>query len=426
MYDVHPLDHYEIHGGRPLRGRVTISGAKNAALPMMAAALLTGRPAELRRVPDIVDVRVMIEILRAVGAMVETDEPGTLRVDARDAQPMAAPAGMVQALRASFLLMGAMLARFGRASCAPPGGDVVGQRPLDVHLHGFAALGAAVEREGDHFIARAPAGLRGARIFLDYPSVLGTENLLIAASLARGTTVLVNAAAEPEVAALAGMLNAMGARIRGAGTHTIEIVGVSELGGVAAEVIADRIEAGTYAIAGVLGGGPITVEGVEPLHMDALLFKLGEAGAHVERGGDWVTVASGERLSAVSVQALPYPGLATDLQAQVAVLLTQAEGVSLVHERVFDNRMLYISELRSLGAEVVSTGSTAIIRGPTHLTGASVRALDLRAGAALILAGLVAQGVTALHDIYHLDRGYERLEQKLQGLGADVRRVRND
>ena len=414
---------YHIEGGHRLAGRIRNSGAKNAALPVLAACLLTAGTCTVTNLPAIDDVYFMAEILRSLGAEVEQDRErgGTCRVSAREIQRTTAPTDLVVNLRGSFLVMGALLARFGEAACSPPGGDVIGERPLDVHLGGFAALGAEVSREGDKYCARAQR-LHGARVFLDYPSVLGTENVLLAATLARGSSVIVNAAAEPEVVTLAEMLNAMGAHIHGAGTNTIEIEGVDELHGVTHRIIPDRIEAGTFAIAAALTGGDVTLLEANPGHNQALLLKLRDAGVYVEEGKDSLRVAYGGPIRPLSVQALPYPGLATDLQALVAVLLTQAEGVSTLHERVYENRMLYIGELRKFGAEIVSAGSAAVISGPTLLIGATVRALDVRAGAALMLAGLAAKGETCISDIYHLDRGYENLDTKLQALGAAIER----
>lgn len=412
-----------IEGGHPLRGSVAVSGSKNAALGAMAAALLVEEECTLENVPDIGDVAHMSEILRSLGAEVEWTAPHTLRINAARLHSFSPPTELVGNLRGSFLVMGALLARLGRAACSPPGGDVIGQRPIDVHIAGFTALGARVVREGDKFVGEAEE-LRGARIFADYPSVLGTQNLMLAASLARGRTTLVNAAAEPEVQSLAQMLNSMGARIRGAGSHTLEIEGVERLRGTRYRLIPDRLEAGTFAIAAAITGGRVEVRGVCPEHLFSLLAKLRQAGVRLEAEGDRLTVEEGGDLRAVTIQALPYPGLATDLQAPMAVLLTQARGVSYVHERVFDNRLLYVSELRKMGAEVVTTGTTtAIISGPTPLMGASVRALDVRAGAALILAGLAARGRTEILDVYHVDRGYERIDEKLRSLGAVIERV---
>jgi UDP-N-acetylglucosamine 1-carboxyvinyltransferase len=366
----------------------------------------------------------MAKILRALGAEVSQNDrqAGCFSISARSVHQTSAPSNLVVQLRGSFVVMGALLARFGEAICAPPGGDVIGERPVDVHLGGFRALGAEITRRNEAYVVRAKE-LRGARIFLDYPSVSGTQNILLAAVLARGSSAIINAAAEPEIVSLATMLNAMGARIHGAGTHTIEIEGVQRLHGVRHRIIPDRIEAGTFAIAAAVTGGNLTILDAVPDHNEALLSKLRATGVQVVDCEGGIRVSRCGPLSATSVQALPYPGLATDLQALVAVLLTQAQGVSTLHERVYENRMLYIGELRKFGAEIVSAGSAAIISGPAPLTGATVRALDVRAGAALVLAGLAAHGETTISDIYHLDRGYEALEQKLTELGAVIERV---
>lgn len=417
-------DRYRLRGGTPLEGRIRISGAKNAALPVFCASILAADQSVIENVPDIDDVQAMVRILEALGARVDRDaeHPDRYLVDARAVQQTAAPSELVVQLRGSFVVMGALLARFGEAICAPPGGDVIGERPLDVHLGGFAALGAEITRRNEAYTVRAKK-LRGARIFMDYPSVSGTQNVLLAATLARGASAIVNAATEPEIVSLATMLNAMGANIRGAGTHTIEIDGVEELHGVTHRIIPDRIEAGTFAIAAAVTRGTVELEDALPQHNEALIAKLRAAGVAVETFEGGLRVYRGGGLKSTSVQALPYPGLPTDLQAPVAVLLTQAQGVSTLHERVYENRMLYIGELRKFGAEIVSAGSAAIISGPTPLTGANVRALDVRAGAALVLAGLAAEGETTINDIYHLDRGYEALDEKLTQLGASIVRV---
>jgi UDP-N-acetylglucosamine 1-carboxyvinyltransferase len=414
---------YRIRGGRPLRGEVTVSGAKNAVLPALAATLLTGDTCFIENVPDIDDVGFMKEIVRSVGAQVEDSGPGEVSVRAAQLTGSAPPSNLVVHIRASFLTMGALLGRTRAASCSFPGGDIVGQRPIDVHLNGFAALGASLGRDADRFTAKA-SSLEGARIFMDYPSVLGTENVLLAAVLADGHTTIVNAAAEPEVTFLAGMLNAMGARVSGAGLHTIEIDGVRELHGCRVRIIPDRIEAGTFAVAAGITGGDVTLCGARPAHMDAPLAKLRETGMQIDELDDGVRARSGGAVRALHVQALPYPGFATDMQAPIAALLTQAEGTSYIHERVFDNRMLYVDELRKMGAEIITTGgTTAVILGRTPLIGCHVRALDVRAGAALVLAGLAAEGETVIQDISHLDRGYGALDQKLRALGADIERV---
>ncbi len=411
---------FRIEGGTPLRGAVRISGAKNAALPAMAAALLTGDECVLTNVPVIDDVGFMAAILRSLGATAH-DHGGGRWVIGGTVNQTVAPSELVVHLRASFLVMGALLGRLGEAACAAPGGDVVGQRPLDVHLGGFRILGAEVSRRGDKYHAQA-ATLRGDRVFLDYPSVMGTENVMLAAALAEGTTYIVNAAAEPEIVFLAEMINAMGGRVSGAGTHTVQIDGVRALHGAEVRIIPDRLEAGTFAVAAAATRGSIDVLDARPRHMDALIAKMRELGVRITERDNGLHVAGDGAYRAISVQSVPYPGLATDLQAVVAALLTQARGVSFVHERVFDNRMMYVGELRKFGAEIVSAGATAVISGPTPLIGATARALDIRAGAALMIAALAADGVSTLTDAYHLDRGYEALHDKLNALGARVGR----
>ena len=412
-------ERFIIEGGQKLQGTVEVSGSKNAAVAAMAASLLVADECYLENVPDIGDVKFMAQVLESLGAEVERPSPSTLSLRAARITSFSPPTEQVVNLRASFMVMGPLLARFGQAACSAPGGDVIGQRPIDVHLAGFSAMGAEIRHQEEKFMAQAKR-MRGARLFVDYPSVLGTQNLMMAATLAKGTTVIVNAAAEPEIASLAEMLNRMGARIQGAGSHTLEIEGVDALHGTSQRIIPDRIEGGTFAIAAAITGGDVRVCGVEPQHLYSLVSKLRETGVQVDEGEDVLHVRGDGQLAAVTIQALPYPGLATDLQAPMAALLTQARGVSYVHERVFENRLLYVSELRKMGAEVVSTGTTAIISGPTSLVGTSVRALDVRAGAALVLAGLAARGRTVISDIYHLNRGYQGLDGKLRSLGASI------
>ena len=418
---------YAVQGGAVLHGTVRVSGASNAALAAMCAALLTDDEVVLTNVPDISDADSLGELLQSLGARV-TNTPGEkMRLSGRGVNTFEAPSELITENRASFQVMGPLLARHGFAASAPPGGDVIGQRPIDVHLNGFEAMGARVTREGERYVVEAPDGprsLRGARVFMDYPSVTGTQNVMMAAVLARGRTVIVNAATEPEVEDLALLLNAMGGRVHGIGTQMLEVDGVDELHGATYHVMPDRIEAGTFAIAAAMTGGNVLIEEAPVRVMDAIISKLRAAGATVETVGEsCIRVARTEELRPVSFQALPYPGLATDLHAPMAAMLTQAAGVSIIHERVFDNRMLYVSELRKLGAEIVSTGSSAIVSGPTPLHGARVRALDVRAGAAVMLAGMVAQGTTIIEEIHHLDRKYEDLDKKLRSLGVDV--VRN-
>ena len=414
-----------IQGGRPLRGRLAASGSKNGALYALAAALLTSEPVTLHNVPEIVDVEGMGRLLRALGAEF-TLEGTDVTIDASGVKETFAPPEHAVALRASFLVMGPLLARFGEAACPPPGGDVIGVRPLDVHLAGFRALGADVQREGQHFVARAPGldggCLEGARIFLDYPSVLGTVNVLFAAALAEGTTTIVNAAAEPEVAMAAELLNAMGARIAGHGSNTITVEGVAALHGVDFTVIPDRVESGTYLLAGVATGGDVAIEGARAEHLDSLLTKLREAGVEVEVTEGHVRARCDGPLRAAQLQAVPYPGFPTDLHAPMAAALTQAEGVSIIHERVFENRLLYLGELRAMGARLTAGGQSVIIEGPTPLVGSAVRALDVRAAAAVVIAGLCASDETVVRDLVHLDRGYPRIEERLSALGASVHR----
>ncbi len=415
-------ERFVIEGGRALRGQVRVSGNKNAADYAMAAALLTADDCILENVPGIEDVSFMSAILRQLGAEVEELSPSRLRINAAKIESFEAPSELVVNLRASFLVMGALLTRFGRAACCPPGGDVIGLRPLDVHLAGFRALGAEVYRHGDQFVAEART-LHGARVVLDYPSVMGTLNVMLAAIMADGTTTIINAAAEPEVVSLAEMLNRMGAKVRGAGHHTIEVEGVHELRGTTQRILPDRAEAGTYALAVAVTRGEAEVMDAVPEHLDALAWKLQEAGVRIRpvEGGIVVTGVDGYR--AVAAQAVPYPGLATDLHPPLAAFLTQAKGVSVIHERVYDNRLLYISELRKMGADVVTAGQTAIVSGPTKLHGTPVRCMDVRAGAALVIAALAAEGKTEISDIYHLDRGYEALDEKLRSLGAAIQRA---
>jgi len=414
---------YAVQGGAVLRGTVRVSGAKNAALAAMCAALLTDEDVVLTNVPEITDVESLGELLTSLGATVSF-EGGRMVLNAKGVTTFEAPSELITENRASFQVMGPLLARHGFAASPPPGGDVIGQRPIDVHLGGFEAMGARVTRDGERFVAEAPSGLQGTRVFMDYPSVSGTQNVMMAATLARGRTLIVNAATEPEVQGLAHLLNAMGACISGVGTQMLEVSGVERLRGATVRIMPDRIEAGTFAIAAVMTGGDVTIEDAPVEVMDAVFAKLRAAGATIEQGaeGGCIRVARAGDLSPVSFQALPYPGLATDLHAPMAAMLTQARGVSIVHERVFDNRMLYVSELRKMGAEIVSTGSSAIVSGPSPLHGTRVRALDVRAGAAVMLAALVAQGTTVIDEIHHLDRGYERLDEKLQALGARVER----
>jgi UDP-N-acetylglucosamine 1-carboxyvinyltransferase len=409
-----------IRGGTPLHGRVAVSGSKNAALYALAAALLTSEPVELRNVPQIADIGEMAALLRDLGAAVTIDGT-TVTIEACELTKTVADAERVAALRASFLVMGPLLARLGEAACPPPGGDVIGSRPLDVHFAGFKALGATVTREGAAYVARSPR-LVGTRVFFDYPSVLGTVNVIFAATLAEGTTTILNAAAEPEVEMACDLLIAMGARITGGGNNTVYVEGVDELHGAEFTVIPDRIEAGTYLLMGVATGGDVEVVGAVPEHLDSLVAKLREMSVRVEPCPGGLRVSPTGPLQAVQLQAVPYPGFATDLHSPMGATLTQARGVSIIHERVYDNRMNYVGELRSMGARITTAGQSVMIEGPTRLVGTSVRAHDVRAGAAVVIAGLCAESETVIRDIGHIDRGYADLDKRLQALGADVSR----
>lgn len=414
---------YRITGGRKLEGRVRVSGSKNGADYAIAAALLTDHEVILHNVPEIGDVRQMVEILVYLGATVRHPAPGSLAITCAGLNKSEVPSRLAVSLRAGFLVMGPLLARLGQASCPPPGGDAIGIRPLDVHLAGFRALGATVEQHADMFDIRQSGPLRGQRIFLDYPSVMGTLNVMLAATLAEGETTIINAACEPEIESLATMLNAMGAKIYAAGTPIMRIEGVRSIGGAEHRIVPDRLEAGTFALAAAITRGQVEIDEAVPHHFDALVWKMREAGATVESTDGGMRVTGADRYRAVAAQALPYPGLATDLQPQLATFLTQAEGASTIHERVFDNRLLYITELRKMGANVMATGQTAIITGPTRLTAAPMQALDVRAGSACVLAALVAEGATEISDVYHIERAHEDLHGKLRALGASIERA---
>lgn len=415
---------YRVEGPVALRGVVEISGAKNAALAAMCAGLLTDETIVLHNVPDISDADSLGELIRSLGAFAERAEDGSFSISGKGVHTLDVPTELITENRASFQVLGPLLARHGYAASAPPGGDAIGQRPIDVHFFGFKTMGADVDRSGERYVLRAPNGLHGGRIFMDYPSVTGTQNVMMAAALAKGRSTIVNAATEPEVQDLGRLLNAMGAKITGLGTQIVEIDGVDTLSGAELSIMSDRIEAGTFAIAAVMTGGELEVRDAPVSVMDAVLTKLRACGADIETNESTIFVRSGRgRAKAVSFQALPYPGLPTDIHAPMAALLTQAQGVSIIHERVFDNRMLYVGELRKLGAEIVTTGSSAIVSGPAELHGAHVRALDVRAGAAVLLGALVAEGTTVIDDVYHLDRGYERLDDKLRALGVEIERV---
>lgn len=412
-----------VKGGNRLVGTVKTSGAKNAVLPIIAASILGTSPSRLDEIPALEDVRTICAVLECLGIKVDASEPHTLKIDSREITSCEAPYELVRSMRASFLVMGPLLARKGYARISQPGGCAIGTRPIDLHLKGFEALGVKIEQRHGYIEASAPEGMTGANIYLDFPSVGATENIMMAAAMANGTTVLENPAEEPEIVDLANYLNQMGARVRGAGTNVITIEGVSELHGVQHSVIPDRIEAGTYMIAAAMTGGDVIIENVLPEHQKPLIAKLREAGALVEEDIDRIHVVGSGRLKAVDIKTLPYPGFPTDMQAQMMAMLSVAEGRSKITETVFENRFMHVVELNRMGANITTEGRSAVITGPAHLTGCTVRATDLRAGAAMILAGLVAEGATEICDIYHIDRGYEEIAAKLTRLGADIKRV---
>jgi UDP-N-acetylglucosamine 1-carboxyvinyltransferase len=412
-----------IRGGVALEGEIAISGAKNAALPIMCAALLTPEPVRLANVPRLMDVRTMTGLLERMGVRARAPEPGVLELNAESIADPRAPYELVRTMRASVLVLGPLLARCGEARVALPGGCAIGLRPVDQHIRGLEAMGAEIRVDHGDMTARA-ARLRGARIVMDLVTVTGTENLMMAATLAEGTTVIENAAREPEIVDLAACLNAMGARVRGAGSDVIRVEGVATLHGAAHRVMPDRIETGTYLAAVAAAGGRVRLTAAAPETLDATLDKLREAGARMTLHPDAIELEMDGRPRAVDVRTAPYPGFATDMQAQLLALDTIAQGTAMVTETIFENRFMHALELQRLGADIAIEGNTAVVRGVEHLQGAAVMATDLRASASLVIAGLVAQGETLIDRIYHLDRGYEALEAKLGALGARVERRR--
>jgi len=419
------LDKLQIQGGTPLEGEVRISGAKNATLPILAAALLAEDPVVIGNVPHLQDVTTTIELLGQMGASVTIDEHMQIEVDPSTVRECFAPYDLVKTMRASILVLGPLVARFGRADVSLPGGCAIGARPVNIHVAGLQAMGADITIEGGYIRARA-SRLHGARLVLDTVTVTGTENLMMAATLADGETVIENAAREPEVVDLAHFLSSMGAKIYGAGTDKIVVEGVKRLRGTHYDVLPDRIESGTYLVAGAITSGHVRIKNTRPEHLDAIVAKLREAGATVTCGDNWIEVdMRGRRPQAVDVRTAPYPAFPTDMQAQFAALNTIAEGVGTITETIFENRFMHMLEMRRLGAEIRLEGNTAIIKGVNKLTAAPVMATDLRASASLVLAGLVAEGRTDVERIYHIDRGYEAIEEKLAQLGAQIRRVPN-
>ena len=417
------MDKLQIQGGKPLEGEVRISGAKNAALPILAGTLLADSTVTVANVPHLQDVTTMIELLGRMGVDVTIGERMQVEVDPGGLREPYAPYELVKTMRASILVLGPLVARCGRADVSLPGGCAIGARPVNIHVAGLQAMGADIHIEGGYIRARA-SRLRGARLVLETVTVTGTENQMMAAALADGETIIENAAREPEVVDLANFINAMGGKIRGAGTDTIVVEGVERLGGTHYDVLPDRIEGGTYLVAGAITSGHVRIKNTRPDHLDAVLGKLAEAGAKLAVGDTWVELdMRGRRPRSVDIRTAPYPAFPTDMQAQFAALDTIADGVGTIVETIFENRFMHMLEMRRLGAEIRLEGNTAIIRGVPKLTAAPVMATDLRASASLVLAGLVADGRTDIERIYHIDRGYETIEEKLSQLGAQIRRV---
>jgi UDP-N-acetylglucosamine 1-carboxyvinyltransferase len=417
------VDKLAIVGGKPLHGEVQISGAKNAALPILAATLLADGPVVLTNVPHLNDINTTLKLLRRMGVVIEQQTDGRVDVEVAGIKEFIAPYELVKTMRASILVLGPLLGRFGHADVSLPGGCAIGARPVNLHVMGLRAMGASISIDNGYIRARA-ARLHGARLVLDTVTVTGTENLMMAAVYAAGETVIENAAREPEITELAAFLTAMGARIEGAGTDTIHIQGVERLTGAAHRVMPDRIESGTYLVAGAITGGRVKITHTNPEHLDAVLQKLAEAGAVITAGHDWIELdMQGRRPLAVDVKTAPYPAFPTDMQAQFCALNAVAEGTATITETIFENRFQHVSELQRLGANLSIQGNTVIARGVERLAGAPVMATDLRASASLVLAGLQAQGTTVVDRIYHLDRGYERIEGKFGPLGANIQRL---
>lgn len=408
-----------VTGGRPLSGTVRVEGAKNSALKLMAAALLAPGVSRITNVPDIADVGVMAEVVRGLGVRVERADHEVV-IDATTIDSFETPYDLVAQMRASIIVLGPLVARLGHARVAMPGGCNIGSRKVDMHIRGLEELGVQISLGHGYILAEAPGGLRGAHVTLDFPSVGATENLLMAAVLAEGDTVIENAAREPEIGDLVDMLVAMGARIAGRGSSTLEVQGVQTLSPVTHRTVGDRIEAGTFLVAGALCGGPVTVTGFDPTHLDIVLDKLRHAGCDLDIGHDSVTISRAGQAKAVDVATLPYPGFPTDMQAQFSVLMAVAAGSSVITENIFENRFMFADELRRMGADIAIEGHRALIRGVGQLSSAPVRSPDLRGGAALVLAGLVADGTTVVEETYHIMRGYEAFAAKLAALGADI------
>lgn len=421
------MDRIRVRGGQRLAGEVVVSGAKNASLPILISSLLTAERCVYQGIPDLMDIHTVLRLLSGLGVSVERNDHagggGHLTLQAGHVSTMEAPYDLVKTMRASFLVLGPLLTRFGVARVSTPGGCAIGTRPVNLHLRGLAQMGAEIDLDHGYVDAKAKR-LSGARIYLDLPSVGATENLMMAATLARGTSVIENAAKEPEVEDLASVLNKMGAQIQGAGTDIVQIQGVDALHGVSHRVIPDRIESATFMVVAALTRGDIVVRGARPDHLDAFILKLEDTGVTISIDEEKVRVKGDNRPKSVDITTLPYPGFPTDLQAQMMVLMAVADGVSVITETIFENRFMHAQELNRMGADVRLEGNRAIVRGVKGLSGAPVMATDLRASVSLVLAGLVAQGATEIARVYHLDRGYEHIERKLSALGADIERVK--
>ncbi len=418
------MDKLQITGGAQLDGAIRISGAKNAALPILMSALLAEGTTSIGNVPHLNDVTTTLELLGLLGNSMTIDEKMTVQIDTSTIHSFEAPYELVKTMRASILVLGPLLARFGQADVSLPGGCAIGSRPVDLHIKGMRAMGADIDVIDGYVRARAPKGLHGARIFMDTVSVTGTENILMAATLAKGTSIIENAAREPEVVDLANCLIAMGAKIEGAGTDIITVEGVEKLTGCQHRVLPDRIETGTYLVAAAITGGKVKLRDTNPDILESVILKLEEAGAEINIGKDWVELdMKGKRPKAVNVTTAPYPGFPTDMQAQFTALNSVAEGTGIIIETIFENRFMHVDEMQRMGADITIQGNTAICRGVDKLSAAQVMATDLRASASLVLAGLVAQGNTIVDRIYHIDRGYECIEEKLQLIGAGIKRV---
>ena len=418
------MDKLQITGGKRLDGTIKISGAKNAALPILMSTLLAEGETSISNVPHLNDVTTTLELLGILGCSMTLDEKMTVQIDTTPIHSFEAPYELVKTMRASILVLGPLIARFGQADVSLPGGCAIGSRPVDLHIKGIRAMGADIDVVDGYVRARAPEGLKGARIFMDTVSVTGTENILMAATLAKGTSIIENAAREPEVVDLANCLIGMGAKITGAGTDIITVEGVEKLTGCHHRVLPDRIETGTYLVAAAITGGRVKLRDTNPDILESVILKLEEAGAEIKTGPDWIELdMHGKRPKAVDITTAPYPGFPTDMQAQFTALNAVAEGTGMIRETIFENRFMHVSEMQRMGADMKIQGNAAISKGVDHLTSAQVMATDLRASASLVLAGLVAQGDTVVDRIYHIDRGYECIEEKLQLMGASIRRV---